>query len=191
MRIGVLSILAVGLLTTAKASVITVTITGTTSRVQVGEGPIFGYSSYQKISDGTAFRLVYTFDDTKGKGGVSEVDGGIITQSGIENTDSSSPGVNAILQIGRAIWEFGPSTDSQVKLNTSSNTKSEQILFSIQQAAIASLAAFGPPNIATGHGMAIGGRTSPPTRLPAVAARFQPITAAFRRKGALSRQLSR
>ncbi len=130
MRIGASFILAAALLTTARASIITITITGTTSGVQVGEGPVFGYGSYRKIPDGTAFTLIYTFDDTKGKGGVFETDGGIITQSEIEAAGSSSPGTNATLQIGRAVWEFGASTDSQVKLSTAANKKDEQIVFS-------------------------------------------------------------
>ena len=130
MKVGALFILTTAILTTARASIITVTITGTTSGVEIGEGPIFGYSSYQKIPDGKAFTLIYTFDDTKGRGGISRSNGGIITQSEIEDAGSSSPGTNATLQIGRAVWEFGASTDSQVKLNTASNIKSLQILFS-------------------------------------------------------------
>ncbi len=130
MRIGASFILAAAFFTAARASIITVTITGTTSGVQVGEGPVFGYSSYRKIRDGTAFTLIYTFDDTKGKGGVFETEGGIITQSEIQTAGSSSPGTNATLQIGKAVWEFGASTDSQVTLSTAVNNKNEQILFS-------------------------------------------------------------
>ncbi len=133
MRLGAFFILAAGLLTTARAAIITMTITGTTSQVRVDEGPIFGYSSYQKIPDGTAFTLTYSFDDTKGEGGVSQVSGNIITQSGIQDADSLSPGINATLQIGDAAWEFGASTDSQVSFNTSSHSRSERILFSNPQ----------------------------------------------------------
>ena len=52
------------------------TITGTTGEIRVGEGPIFGHSSYQKIPPGDPFVLTYTFDDEKGKQAISEISGG-------------------------------------------------------------------------------------------------------------------
>src|ERR1700734_1346973 len=92
---------------TARPATIVVTITGTTGEIKIGEGPIFGHSSYQKIPPGDPFVLTYTFDDERGKQAISKVDGNTITQSEIEGTAPSSPGTNAVLQIGNAIWEFG------------------------------------------------------------------------------------
>jgi hypothetical protein len=84
----------------------------------VEEGPIFGYSSYQHIPDGTPFTLVYTFDDHKGQERILASYNGLITESEITNTAVDSPGTNAVLQIGDATWEFGISTRSNAKLNT-------------------------------------------------------------------------
>jgi hypothetical protein len=125
-------ILAAALAATADAATITVTIAGTTGEIQVGEGPIFGHSSYTHIPGGDPFVLTYTFDEDKGKQSISEVRDGLITQSEIESTDLSSPGTSATLQIGSAVWEFGPSTRSQVILKTSAASKSEQFVFATQ-----------------------------------------------------------
>jgi hypothetical protein len=125
-------ILAAALPAAAQAATITVTITGTTGEIKVGEGPIFGHSSYQKIPPGDPFVLTYTFDDERGKQAISEISGDTITQSEIENTAVSSPGTNAVLQIGSAVWEFGASTRSQVTLRTSTSNKSEQFMFTTQ-----------------------------------------------------------
>jgi hypothetical protein len=117
---------------TATPATIVVTITGTTGEIKVGEGPIFGHSSYQKIPPGDPFVLTYTFDDEKGKQSISGTSGDTITQSQIENTAPSSPGTNAVLQIRSAVWEFGASTRSQVTLKTSATDKSEQFVFTTQ-----------------------------------------------------------
>src|SRR3984885_1604646 len=117
---------------TARPATIVVTITGTTGEIKIGEGPIFGHSSYQKIPPGDPFVLTYTFDDEKGKQSISGISGDTITQSQIENTALSSPGTNAVLQIGSAVWEFGASTRSQVTLKTSTTDKSEQFVFTTQ-----------------------------------------------------------
>jgi hypothetical protein len=117
---------------TARPATIVVTITGTTGEIKIGEGPIFGHSSYQKIPPGDPFVLTYTFDDEKGKQSISGISGDTITQSEIENTALSSPGTNAVLQIGSAVWEFGASTRSQVTLKTSPTGKSEQFVFTTQ-----------------------------------------------------------
>src|ERR1700735_3415039 len=117
---------------TARPATIVGTITGTTGEVKIGEGPIFGHSSYQKIAPGDPFVLSYTFDDEKGTQAISGIVGDTITQSGIENTSLSSPGINAVLQIGSAVWEFGASTRSQVTLKTSAGSKSEQFVFTTQ-----------------------------------------------------------
>lgn len=114
---------------TARAATITVTITGTTGEIRVGEGPIFGHRSYTLIPPGDPFALTYTFDEEKGKQSLPEVSGGLITQSGIENTALSSPGTSATLQIGSAVWEFGFSARSQVLLKTSPANKGEQFVF--------------------------------------------------------------
>jgi hypothetical protein len=114
---------------TARAATITVTITGTTGEIRVGEGPIFGHRSYTLIPAGDPFALIYTFDEEKGKQSLPEVDDGLITQSGIESTALSSPGTSATLQIGSALWEFGFSARSQVTLKTSTAGKGEQFVF--------------------------------------------------------------
>src|SRR6202522_799348 len=116
MKLAAVFILAAALPAAAQAATITVTITGTTGEIKVDEGPIFGHSSYQKIPPGDPFVLTYTFDDEKGKQSISGISGDTITQSQIENIALSSPGINAVLQIGSAVWEFGASTRSQVKI---------------------------------------------------------------------------
>jgi hypothetical protein len=117
---------------TAGAATITVTITGTTGEIRVGEGPIFEHRSYTLIPPGDPFSLTYTFDEEKGQQTISEHSNGLISQSEIENTKLSSPGTSATLQIGRAVWEFGSSIRSQVVMKTSANSKSEQFVYVAQ-----------------------------------------------------------
>ncbi len=131
MKLAAVFLLATAL-PAAQSATITVTISGTTGEIKVGEGPIFGHSSYQKIPPGDPFVLTYTFDDEKGKQAISGINGETITQSETENAALSSPGTNAVLQIGSAVWEFGASTRAQVKLQTSANSKSEQFVYSTQ-----------------------------------------------------------
>jgi hypothetical protein len=116
----------------AGAATITVTITGTTGEIRVGEGPIFEHRSYTLIPPGDPFSLTYTFDEEKGKQTISELSNGLISQSEIENTKLSSPGTSATLQIGRAVWEFGSSIRSQVVMKTSATSKSEQFVYVAQ-----------------------------------------------------------
>ena len=71
-------------------------------------------------------------DDEKGKQPSPSISGDTITQSEIQNTALSSPGTNAVLQIGSAVWEFGASTRSQVTLRTSASGKSEQFVYTTQ-----------------------------------------------------------
>ena len=132
MKLAAVILLAAALPAAARAATITVTITGTTGEIKVGEGPIFGHSSYQKIPPGDPFVLTYTFDDERGKQAISQISGDTIVQSEIENTALSSPGTNAVLQIGSAVWEFGASTRSQVTLRTSAGNKSEQFVYTTQ-----------------------------------------------------------
>jgi hypothetical protein len=113
----------------AGAATVTVTITGTTGEIQVGEGPIFGNKSYQLIPPGDPFVLTYIFDEDKGKQSISEVKDNLITQSEIEGAAPSSPGVSATLQIGSAVWEFGPAAHAQVMLKASSTDRSEQLVY--------------------------------------------------------------
>lgn len=127
-----LLILAAALSATADAATVTVTITGTTGEIRVGEGPIFGHRSYTRIPSGDPFALTYNFDEEKGKQTISEVSDGLITQSAIENTALTSPGISATLQIGSSVWEFGSSARAQVTLKTSATSKSEQFVFSTQ-----------------------------------------------------------
>jgi hypothetical protein len=132
MKLAAVFLLAAALPAAAQAATITVTITGTTGEIKVGEGPIFGHSSYQKIPPGDPFVLTYTFDDERGKQAISEISGDTIAQSEIENTTLTSPGTNAVLQIGSAVWEFGASTRSKVTFRTSTSSKSEQFVFTTQ-----------------------------------------------------------
>jgi hypothetical protein len=118
--------------TTALAATITVTITGTTGEIRVGEGPIFGHRSYTLIPAGDPFALTYTFDEERGKQTISELSNGLISQSEIETSRLSSPGTSATLQIGRAVWEFGSSARSQVVMKTSASSKSEQFVYVAQ-----------------------------------------------------------
>lgn len=131
MKLAAILVLA-ALPAAARSAIITVMITGTTGEIKVGEGPIFGHSSYQKIPPGDPFVLTYTFDDEKGKQAISGIVGDTITQSEIEGTALSSPGSNAVLQIGSAVWEFGPSSRSQVTLKTSPESKSVQLVYTTQ-----------------------------------------------------------
>lgn len=132
MKLSALFLIAAMLSATAGAATITVTITGTTGEIRVGEGPIFGHRSYTLIPPGDPFALTYTFDEEKGKQSIPEVSDSLITQSGIEGTAPSSPGTSATLQIGSAVWEFGSSARSQIILKTSASSKSEQFVFIAQ-----------------------------------------------------------
>jgi hypothetical protein len=118
--------------TSAVAATVTVTITGTTGAIRVGEGPLFGQRSYQPMPAGSPFILTYTFDEEKGKPTIPKVSGGLITQSGIENSADSSPGTSASLQIGNAVWEFGTSTRAQVTLSTAASSKTEEFVYATQ-----------------------------------------------------------
>jgi hypothetical protein len=113
----------------AHAATITVTITGATGEIHVGEGPILGHRSYQTIPGGMPFVLTYTFDEDKGKQSISATENGLITQSGIESTPTASPGTSATLQIGRDSWEFGRSSRSHVTLSTSGSAKAADFAF--------------------------------------------------------------
>ena len=129
MKLSALFVMAALLPAMAGAATITVTITGTTGEIRVGEGPIFGHRSYTLIPPGDPFALTYTFDEEKGKQSIPEVSDGLITQSGIEGTAPSSPGTSATLQVGSAVWEFGSSARSQIILKTSASSKSEQFVY--------------------------------------------------------------
>ena len=132
MKLAAFILIAAMFSATAGAATITVTITGTTGEIRVGEGPIFEHRSYTLIPPGDPFSLTYTFDEEKGKQTISELSNGLISQSEIENTKLSSPGTSATLQIGRAVWEFGSSTRSQVVMKTSATSKSEQFVYIAQ-----------------------------------------------------------
>lgn len=132
MKLGTFVLTAAMFSATAGAATITVTITGTTGEIRVGEGPIFEHRSYTLIPPGDPFSLTYTFDEEKGKQTISELSNGLISQSEIENNKLSSPGTSATLQIGRAVWEFGSSIRSQVVMKTSANSKSEQFVYVAQ-----------------------------------------------------------
>jgi hypothetical protein len=129
MRLRGLFLVAASLGATARAITIRITITGTTRGAYVVEGPVFGFSSGQKIPDGTGFTLTYTFDDTKGSESYVTRPGDGISQSAIRAALQSSPGTDAALQIGSSIWEFGESTDSEVRLKAFPGDTSEFIHF--------------------------------------------------------------
>jgi hypothetical protein len=122
-------LLAIAFPWATRAATITVVISGTTGEIQIGEGPAFGHKSYQVVSPGDAFTLTYKFNDEKGKQTISATGGGLITQSQIENNSESSPGTQAVLQIGDSTWEFGTSTESKIDLKTSAGDKGEQISY--------------------------------------------------------------
>ena len=124
--------MATALPVTALAATITITISGTTGEIQIGEGPVFGHSSYQHVSPGQPFVLTFTFDEARGKQTITEIGGDLISQSQIENSGVSSPGTNAVLRIGNSMWEFGASTRSQATLKTSANSRSEEFFFATQ-----------------------------------------------------------
>lgn len=129
MKLSVLFILAAIISETAPAATITVTVTGTTGEIRVGEGPIFGHKSYTVIPPGDPFQLTYVFDDANGKEVVTEISDGLITESQIENAALSSPGISATLQIGPSVWEFGAAAHAKVVLKTSAAGKGEQFMF--------------------------------------------------------------
>ena len=129
MKAAVALLMAATCAGTAEAATITITITGVTGDIRVGEGPIFEHSSYQKIPPGAPFSLTYTFDDEKGKQSVPGASGDLLTESTVENTALSSPGTNAVLQIGTAVWEFGASTRSQLALKTAAGSPGEEIVY--------------------------------------------------------------
>jgi hypothetical protein len=87
----------------AKASIVTITITGTVSSgVVVSGGSLVGQ----------AFTLVATFDDTKG---LQQGYGNCGTD--LATSDGSSPGT-AILQIGTLSWSFGNGPSGTVESST-------------------------------------------------------------------------
>jgi hypothetical protein len=114
------------------ASTITVTISGVTGEIRVGEGPMFGHPSYQNIPPGAPFSLTYSFNEEMGQQSLSASSGKLITSSSIQNAVSTSPGTNAVLRIGDALWEFGPAAHAEVTLNTAAGKQGEHIVFTTQ-----------------------------------------------------------
>ena len=185
MKLSALFVMVAMFSATARAATITVTITGTTGEIRVGEGPIFGHRSYTLIPPGDPFALTYTFDEEKGKQSLPEVSDGLITQSGIENTELSSPGTSATLQIGSALWEFGFSARSQMILKTSASSKSEQFVFIAAGGRQSSLRSdCSRAKAAIGRRTAIGGRALPLVRLTAAPVLLRRITTGSPRREA-------
>ncbi len=135
MQLLVSCVLVSACFTSAIASTVRVSVTGTTKDVYVEEGPIFGYSSYQHIPDGTPFTLIYTFDDEKGKENILAADEESLPNHKSQMRLSPSPGTNAILQIGDATWEFGPSTRSSATLSTAVNKRRYELTFATPRGA--------------------------------------------------------
>jgi hypothetical protein len=98
-----LAMAAFGGMQEADASIVTITVTGTISNGVDNTG-LFGPPKSEL--DGQSFKLVFTFDDTKGK----QENSPSTCTSGITNegliAPLSSPGT-AVLQIGSGTWEFG------------------------------------------------------------------------------------
>jgi hypothetical protein len=85
------------------ASIVTTTITGTVAQGKDQTG-VFGFAPGSSLQ-GQDFKLVFSFDDTKGKQNVGKA-GGVPCTSSITNTGTSNPGT-AVLQIGTGSWTFG------------------------------------------------------------------------------------
>lgn len=113
----------------ARATTVRITISGTLDRIDIVEGPVFGYHSKEVIPSGAPFLLVYTFDDNKGEVTFQRDKDGNLTQSGQRTEHSESPGVSAILRIGDALWDFGDSANSQVSLIATQGAKGYSIHF--------------------------------------------------------------
>ena len=97
-----LCLLAGGLPTIAEAAQVVVTITGTLNGGMDQTG-VFG-AAHTDLT-GKAFKLVYTFDDTKGQETVSNCNG-VPCVSVVTGAGASSPGT-AVLTIGGGSFSFG------------------------------------------------------------------------------------
>jgi hypothetical protein len=94
---------AFGPLQMADAATVTTTITGTVAAGTDVTG-VFGFPPNTRLA-GQSFKLVFTFDDTKGTQSISD-SAGVPCGSAINNTAASNPGT-ATLQIGTGTWSFG------------------------------------------------------------------------------------
>jgi uncharacterized protein (TIGR03437 family) len=99
---------------TARAAIVTTTITGTVVSGTDSTG-VFGFAPNTSLA-GQSFTLVFTFDDTKGMPYVTDCSVGVPCLSGITSTPTSNPGT-AVLQIGSGTYTFGtlPGTLSLVE----------------------------------------------------------------------------
>lgn len=111
------------------AAVVRVTITGTVDRLDISEGPVFGYRSKQPLPPSLPFILTYTFDDQKGETTLESADTGRLVGSGQHGSRAASPGVSAVLQVGEAFWEFGDSTDAEVTVRITDADSSLKIRY--------------------------------------------------------------
>jgi hypothetical protein len=93
---------------TSGAAVVTTTVTGTVSSGKDSTG-VFGFAPGSSLT-GQSFKLVFTFDDTKGTQSIREDSQGTRCGSGITNYNTNPPGPNpgtVVLQIGNGSWTFG------------------------------------------------------------------------------------
>lgn len=88
----------------ADASTVTTTITGTLLEGTDYTG-VFGFAPQTNIT-GQTFKLVFSFDDTKGTQSIQQDATGTACGSTIANTATSNPGT-AVLQIGSGSWTLG------------------------------------------------------------------------------------
>jgi len=111
------------------AAVIRVTITGTVDKLDISEGPVFGYRSKQPLPANLPFVLTYMLDDQKGETTLLSGDTGRLVGSDQHGSQATSPGVSAVLQVGEAVWEFGDSADAEVTMRASGAERSLNIRY--------------------------------------------------------------
>jgi hypothetical protein len=138
-RMGVLcamltAVAAFGGVQQAHASTVTITIKGTVASGEDYSG-VFGFAANTDIG-GQNFKLVFTFDDTKG-----QQFGSASCETRITSTTTSNPGT-AVLQIGNGSWGFFGSLPNAVpssaaQLTGGCGNKSGSILLNIQTSDLA------------------------------------------------------
>ena len=88
----------------SRANIVTTTITGVVASGYDTSG-VFGFAPGTDLT-GQPFKLVYTFDDTKGTSSVTDCSPGVPCSSSINSTAVSNPGT-AVLTIGTGSYTFG------------------------------------------------------------------------------------
>jgi len=111
------------------AAVVRVTIRGTVDKLDISDGPVFGFRSKEPLPSDLPFALTYTFDDQKGETTLELGDTGRLVGSGQHGLQSASPGVSAVLRVGNAVWEFGDSTTAEVTIRATDAESSLKIRY--------------------------------------------------------------